>query len=423
MRNDGGKDTVCDVAVAGAGPAGLTAAIAAAGRGLSVTVIEKNDMPGKKLLITGKGRCNVTNDCGVPEFLQNVRSGERFLYSSLTAFGPAQTMEFFEDAGVPLKTERGNRVFPVSDRAADIRDALVRAAKQAGCAFVTGRAAGIETRDGAVCALSLADGRRISCRALILATGGLSYPKTGSTGDGYALAQAAGHTVTPPRPSLVPLVCAGGDCAALQGLSLRNVKLTARAGDKTIFSEQGELLFTHYGVSGPLVLTLSARMVGADTRTAALSVDLKPALDEKTLDRRLQRDFSAQLNREFKNSLGALLPKKLIPVVVARSGIDPQKKLNALTAAERLSLARLIKDFRLEATDMRSFDEAVVTAGGVALPEVSPKTMESKRIRNLHFAGELLDADAFTGGFNLGIAFATGHAAGMHVLEGEDCRE
>ncbi|MEA4912273.1 MAG: aminoacetone oxidase family FAD-binding enzyme, partial [Oscillospiraceae bacterium] len=239
----------------------------------------------------------------------------------------------------------------------------------------------------------------------------------GSTGDGYAIAEALGHAVSPPRPSLVPLVCAGDDCAALQGLSLRNVRLTARADGKRIFSEQGEMLFTHFGISGPLALTLSAALVSADAAAAQLSVDLKPALDEKTLDKRLQRDFAQQSNREFKNSLDALLPKKLIPVIVARSGIGPQKKINAVTAQERRSLARLLKDFTLDAMGFRSFDEAVVTAGGVSLREVSPKTMESKRIHNLHFAGELLDADALTGGFNLGIAFATGRAAGVHILE------
>ena len=418
MENKLNETRECDLAVIGAGPAGLMAGFAAASRGLRVVIIEKMNAPGRKLLITGKGRCNVTNECGTEEFLGNIRNGARFMYSSLYAFDSFAVMEFFETHGVPLKTERGNRVFPQSDRAADIRDALVGAAKKAGCRFISGRAVKVETDESGVNAVILEDKTRVSCRAAVIATGGLSYPKTGSTGDGYSLARALGHTVTPTRASLVSLRCVRGDCERLEGLSLKNVRLSAFVGEKRIFSEQGEMLFTANGISGPLVLTLSGVMVSAGTDGARAAIDLKPALDADTLDKRILRDFSENINREFKNSLSALLPQKLIPLVVERSGIDPEKRVNSVTAAERAALIKAIKSFELTVVARGGYDEAVITAGGVELKEVNPKTMESKIVKNLHFAGEVLDIDAYTGGFNLGIAFATGHAAGSCVLGG-----
>lgn len=409
----------CDVLIVGAGPAGLMAAYRAAARGADVMLVEREERYPKKLLITGKGRCNVTNACDNETFFANIRQGGAFLRSAVSAFGPYDVMEFFESRGVPLKTERGNRVFPQSDRAADIADCLKKAAASAGARVSAGRVKEILTENGAVRGTRLYDSREIICRAAIIATGGLSYPKTGSTGDGFGIAASLGHTVTPAYPSLVPLECAGGDCAELQGLSLRNATLSLVVEGKTVYEELGELMFTHFGVSGPLALTASAYLAGKNPGGAKLVIDLKPALDEKALDKRLLRDFSESLNREFKNSLGALLPQKLIPVIVRRSGVDPEKKINAVTARERASLLGSLKRFTLEVTRTRPTDEAIVTAGGVSTKEIDPKTMQSKIIKNLHFAGEVIDADGFTGGFNLGIAFATGHAAGSHCLKGD----
>ncbi len=418
MKAQTNAPTEYDVAVIGAGPAGLMAGFAAGSRGLKVAVIEKMNAPGRKLLITGKGRCNVTNDCDVREFIGNIREGGRFMNSSLYAFDSRSVMSFFEGLGVPLKTERGNRVFPQSEKAADIRDALVTAAKKAGCRFVFGRVVMVETDKDGVGAVILEDKTRLSCRAAVIATGGLSYPKTGSTGDGYALARALGHSVTPTRPSLVSLICEGDDCARLEGLSLKNVRLTAYSNGKRIFFEQGEMLFTAAGISGPLVLSLSGVMITAGVSEATVEIDLKPALDEKTLDKRILRDFSENINRDFKNSLSGLLPQKLIPVIIERSGISPDKKVNSVTAEERAALVLRIKGFRLSVVGTGGYDEAVVTAGGVDLKEINPKTLESKTVKNLHFAGEVLNVDAFTGGFNLGIAFATGYAAGSNILGG-----
>lgn len=420
MKREVNGSTEYDVAVIGAGPAGLMAGFAAGSRGLRVAIIEKMNAPGRKLLITGKGRCNVTNDCDVREFISNIREGGRFMNSSLYAFDSRAVMSFFEERGVPLKVERGNRVFPQSDKAADIRDALVTAARKAGCAFVSGRAVKIETDKNGVCAVILEDKSLLCCRAAIVATGGLSYPKTGSTGDGYALARAIGHTVTPTRASLVSLICEGDDCARLEGLSLKNIRLTAYADEKKIYSEQGEMLFTTAGISGPLVLSLSGAMVTAGVTQARVEIDLKPALDTATLDKRILRDFSDNINRDFKNSLSELLPQKLIPIIIERSGISPEKKVNSITAAERASLISAIKELSFSIIGTGGYDEAVITAGGVELKEINPKTLESKLVKNLYFAGEVLNADAYTGGFNLGIAFATGHAAGSNVLGGSE---
>ncbi len=409
-----------DVLIVGGGAAGLLAGYCAAGRGLRTAILEKERRCGRKILITGKGRCNVMNACDVDGFMRRIRSGGRFLYSARTGFGPDEARAFFESRGVPLKVERGERMFPESDRAADIADALVDAARDAGCAFLTGRAVAVDCAgDGSVCGVHTESGQDIACRAAIVATGGLSYPKTGSTGDGYRIAKQLGHTVVPPRASLVPLECAGDECAQLQGLALKNVTLTVKNGKKTLFEEQGEMLFTHFGISGPLVLSASAATVDEQLPALRFMLDLKPALDRDMLDKRLLRDFSDNINRAFKNALDELLPRKMIPIFIERSGVPPDQRVNAITQKQRNKLLDLFKGFALPVSGRRPIDEAIVTAGGVKLSEIDPKTMQSKIIGNLHFAGELLDADGYTGGFNLGIAFATGHAAGMHVLEGE----
>lgn len=406
-----------DVVVAGGGPAGLMAGVRAGQRGLRVLVAEKMDTPCRKLRITGKGRCNVANNCDRDEFLRHVRNGARFLYSSYTAFDAQAVMRFFEERGVPLKTERGARVYPQSDRADDIARALTETARASGCDIRRLRLTGVQAADGAVRGVRTPEGD-IACRAAIVATGGLSYPKTGSTGDGYRFAEAAGHNVIPPQASLVPLTCGGDSCGRMAGLSLRNVRLTARRNGAVMFSEQGEMLFTHFGVSGPLVLQLSAALVGLDLRETEISLDLKPALERQALDKRLLRDFNENINREFRNCLDALLPQSMGPVVVEQSGIAPGRRVHSITAAQRAALLELLKAFPLPVDGRRPIDEAVVTAGGVALSEIDPKSMMSKKIENLHFAGEVLDADGYTGGFNLGIAFATGHAAGSFVLKG-----
>ena len=406
------------VAVVGAGAAGLVAAGFAARAGHAVTLIERNSRPGRKLMITGKGRCNVTNDCDVRDFLGNVPRNGRFLYSALNAFGPAQTMAFFEGLGVPLKVERGRRVFPVSDRAADIVDALGRFVKDAGCRMREGRVEALIVRDGAAAGVRLEGGGEIPADAVILCTGGLSYPATGSTGDGYDMARTAGHTVVDPVPSLVPVVTEEDWPAQLQGLSLRNVTLTVAEKDVAhpVFEELGEMLFTHFGVSGPLVLSASAHMRNMAPGRYILHIDLKPGLTPEQLDLRMQRDFLKFSGRDFINSLHELLPAKLIPVFVQMTGIDPHRKVSQLTREMRRAAGLRLKDLCLTVQSFRPVEEAVVTSGGVDCREVSPRTMESKRVKNLHFAGELLDIDAYTGGFNLQIAFSTGYAAGNGVL-------
>lgn len=410
------ENSKADVVVIGGGPAGLMAAGTAAARGRDVLVLEKNDLPALKLRITGKGRCNLTNDCTLPALLEAVVSNHRFLYSAGSSFSPADTIRFFESLGVPLKTERGGRVFPVSDRAGDVADALVAYAlaqgvkiQQAGVKslYKTPEGFSLETTKG-----------NITCSAVILATGGVSYPKTGSTGDGYRFARAMGHTVIPPVPSLVPLVCAETWPVRVQGLSLKNVTLSVidnqRQG-KEIYSELGEMLFTHFGVSGPLVLSASAHLRPMETGRYALQIDLKPGLSAEKLDDRILRDFAEMQNRDFANSLAKLLPKSLEPIVVELSGIAPDKKVNSITREERQQLVSLLKSLPLTVMGFRPVEEAIITAGGVSLKEVDPKTMESKLNGGLYFAGEVLDLDAYTGGYNLQIAFCTGRAAGNAV--------
>ena len=406
------KSSTTDFVVIGAGPAGMMAAITAARRGIKVLVFDPNPRVGKKLRITGKGRCNVTNDCQPRELLENVRTNARFFKSALYAFPPASVMEFFEAEGVPLKTERGNRVFPVSDNANDIADTLARAADRTGVRFVHERVREILTENGAVSGVRT-DRRSYSAAAVAVCTGGLSYPATGSTGDGYALARKAGHTVREPYASLVPWE---GEpvCERMQGLSLRNVTLSLYEGDRRLFQELGEMLFTHFGVSGPLMLSASTYM-RPDGKDYRLLIDLKPALTPEKLDERLLRDFAENANRDFINALDALLPKKLISLIVERSGIPERTKVNAITRVQRLRLRDLIKAFPIELTRPRPIAEAIVTAGGVDVSEVQPRTMESRLLPGLYFAGEILDLDARTGGFNLQIAWSTGYVAGNSV--------
>lgn len=402
-----------DLIVTGGGAAGMFAAGSAASAGLRVCLVEQNDRPGRKLRITGKGRCNVTSDSTVEEVLAQVVRNPRFLYSAMAAFPPARTMEFFESRGCPLKVERGKRVFPVSDRAADIAAVLQREMARGGVQVVQDRVTGLLQADGRAAGVQCTGGS-LTGRAVLLATGGCSYPATGSDGSGYALAAAAGHTIIPPRGSLVPLVEDGSWCARLQGLSLRNAGLTlADEKGKTVYTDFGEMLFTGDGLSGPTVLSASARMQPGKHYT--VRIDLKPALDAQKLDRRMLRDLGEYRNRTMEHALVDLYPRSLIPVMLERAGLDPQLRANALTRAQRQTLLELTKSFPVEIAGTRPIAEAIVTAGGVKVSEVSPKTMESKKLPGLYFAGEILDVDACTGGFNLQIAWATAHAAATAV--------
>ncbi len=413
MKNSTTNESAATVAVIGAGAAGLMAAYAAAQEGAKVLLFESNEKVGRKIMITGKGRCNVTNNCDTQTFLTNIPQNPRFLYSALGAFGVQETMAFFEEQGVPLKTERGNRVFPQSDRSVDIVDALYRAMQRAGVTILHKRVTDLHTDEsGAICAVE-ADGQRYPVERAILATGGKSYPLTGSTGDGYLLAQKLGHTVTPLRPSLIPLTCEGKDCPRMQGLSLKNVALTIYENNKKLHDGFGEMLFTHFGISGPLVLSASAHMRRWGSAQYRAEIDLKPALDRQTLDKRILSDFSERQNVDFRNALSALLPRKMIPIVIAHSGIDPHMKVHSITKKQRAALVTAIKQFPLTVTETRPIEEAIVTSGGVSVREVSPKTMESKKVSGLYLAGELLDVDGYTGGFNLQIAWSTGFLAGQ----------
>ena len=403
---------IYDCIVIGGGPAGLFAAITAAKNGSRVLLLEKNDRLGKKLLITGKGRCNVTNNCDSQEVLRNIPRNGRFLYSALDAMPPQKVMDFFESHGCPLKTERGNRVFPVSDKAQSVLDCLHGQLRSSGVTVRTARVREILTEDGAVSGVRT-DTETLEARHVILATGGLSYPTTGSTGDGFAMAKALGHNVTPTEGSLVPLEVAGDDCPDMQGLSLRNcgVKLLNAKG-KVLYKDFGELLFTHFGVSGPTVLSASCHLKGEGCR---LVIDLKPALEESKLDERIQRDLEMYKNRSMENALTDLLPRSMIPVVLRRLDIDPQLQANSLTRQKRRGMVELLKAFSLEITGKRPVAEAIITSGGVKVSEIDPKTMASKLVPGLYFAGEIIDCDAYTGGFNLQIAWATAYAAGMAV--------
>ena len=394
----------------------MMAAISAAEQGGSVTLLEPNERLGKKLNITGKGRCNVTNNAGLEELMANVPKNGKFLYSAFSRFDGRDAMAFFEKLGVPLKTERGNRVFPVSDRAFDISGALERRLKALKVVLVRDRATGIEVTDGAVIAVTGEKGNYLA-QSVILATGGVSYPATGSTGEGHRMAAALGHTVTPLQGSLVPLKEKGNLCARMQGLSLRNVSLTVFENNKKIYTDFGEMLFTHFGVSGPLVLSASAHMRRFDKKEYRLEIDLKPALDEPMLDKRLLSDFEKHSNQDFCNALNDLLPQKLIPVMVELSGIPERQKVNEITREQRRALLQLLKHFPVDVAGLRPVTDAIITSGGVKISEINPTTMESKLVKGLHFAGEIIDTDAYTGGFNLQIAWATGRAAGIAAAE------
>lgn len=403
-----------DCIIIGAGAAGLFAAGSALQKGKSVTILEHKDSPGKKLLITGKGRCNVTNNCDEEEFLKNVRRNPRFLYSAMAACPPAKVMEIFEnELNVPLKTERGRRVFPQSDRAADILNALLQRAQ--GAQIVYRGAKKLLIEEGRCTGVELENGEKLKAPAVIVATGGVSYPVTGSTGDGYRFAQQAGHTIIPPEPSLVSLVERGSTCKRMMGLSLRNVTLTLWEGKKKRFSEQGEMLFTHFGVSGPLVLSASAHIRDMKKYGYRIEIDLKPALSAEKLDKRVTEDFALLAGKEASHCLVKLLPASMQPVMLEKWGIEPQRKVNQITREERRRLVELLKAFPIELSGKGDLEHAVVTSGGVCVKEVDPKTMESKLCPGLYFAGEVLDVDAYTGGYNLGIAFATAHAAAAHL--------
>ncbi len=404
-----------DTVIIGGGAAGMMAAVTAGHRGKNIILLEHENFCGKKLRITGKGRCNVCNNCDIKTFLLNVPTNPKFLYSSLNRFPPADTIAFFEELGVPLKTERGNRVFPVSDNAHDIAKALEREMRACGVRVVYEHAEKVLTESGAVRRVKTSGGW-IECESALIATGGISYPLTGSTGDGLQMARDLGHSVTPTRPSLVPLTSDDPDCAEMQGFSLKNVTLTLCDREhKTVYSELGEMMFTHFGVTGPLVLSASAHMREAERGPYTLEIDLKPGLDEKKLDARILRDFEKYQNRDFSNALGDLAGRAMIPVLVRRSGIPPETKVNAITREQRQKLAALFKAFPVRISGTRPISEAIVTSGGVSVNEINPRTMESKLVQGLYFAGEVLDVDAYTGGFNLQIAWSTGHLAGEHL--------
>ena len=410
-----------DGIIIGGGPAGMFAAICAAQQGERVLLLERNDRLGKKLLITGKGRCNVTNDCSAREVLENIPRNGRFLYSAMENYPPEKIMAFFEENGCKLKTERGNRVFPVTDKSSSVLEALRNKMHRLGVSVRTVRADKILTENGCVCGVR-AGGEVIPASWVILATGGLSYPTTGSTGDGYEMARALGHTVVPTEGSLVPLEEKGEDCAQMQGLSLRNVgvKLMDAKG-KVLYKDFGELLFTHFGVSGPTALSASAHLKGENCR---LILDLKPALDEGKLDARLLRDLEQYKNRSMENTLTDILPRSMIPVILQRAQIPASLQANALTKQQRRQLLTLMKAYPVEIAGKRPVSEAIITSGGIKVSEVDPKTMMSKLVPGLYFAGEILDCDAYTGGFNLQIAWATAYVAGTsakHSIDKNAC--
>ena len=403
-----------DLIIAGAGPAGMMCAYTAAQRGLKVAVVDSNRNPGRKLRITGKGRCNLTNNCDIKKFMENVPRNGKFLYSSVNAFPPSEVIDFFERNGLPLKTERGARVFPVSDNANDVADTMERLCRDSKVVFLRDRIMRLLITDGVICGVETQE-KSIACRNVALCTGGLSYPLTGSTGDGHRLAAEAGHTVRSCRPSLVPLESSDRWCSEMQGFSLRNIRLTVFENNKAIYSDFGEMLFTHFGVSGPVILSASAHMRNFDTAAYRLEIDLKPALDEKKLDARILRDFQKYSNREIKNALSDLAASSMIPVLIELSEIPEDTKVNSITRQQREKLRDLFKKFPISVSGTRPIDEAIVTSGGVDVKEIDPRSMESKIVKGLYFAGEIIDVDAYTGGFNLQIAWSTGRMAGESV--------
>jgi len=407
-----------EIIIIGAGPAGMMAAISAADAGAKVTLLEKNKRQGRKLMITGKGRCNITNNCDTAKLIENTAVNPRFLYSAFSKFGPQDTMAFFEKQGVSLKTERGGRVFPVSDHAVDINDAMVRCCKNKGVRYIGECTVESLIIDEDRVTGVVADGRQHSCDAVIIATGGCSYPLTGSTGDGYRMSEQAGHTIIQPKPSLVPLETVESDCGRMQGLALKNIAITvANCKGKKIYTDFGELLFTHFGLSGPVILSASSHMKSAEGHT--VTIDLKPALTVEQLDARILRDFSQNLNRDLRNAMGGLLPSGMVPIIIERSGIPADTKVNSISREQRAALVSLLKGYKLTVKAFRPVEEAIVTSGGIKVSEIDPGTMASKKVGGLYFAGEVIDVDAHTGGFNLQIALSTGYCAGTSAANEE----
>ena len=411
------------VVVIGGGPAGMIAAWSSAKKGDEVILLEKNSLLGKKILITGKGRCNITSSLDITEFISNIPGNGRFLYSAFDNFSNIDIINLLKDEGVDVKEERGNRYFPVSDKAEDVRKALERLVKKAGVDIrLNCQVTGIIVKDNSVSQVCFKNGK-VNADKVILATGGMSYPATGSTGDGYKIARNVGHSIKKIRGSLVPLIADKEVCSKLQGLSLRNVKINFwdLSNNKKIYDDFGEMLFTHFGVSGPTILSGSAHLLRykdidekIENKQISLKIDLKPALSVEQLDARIMRDFEEVKNKKFKNSLDKLLPKKMIDVVIEKSHINPEKQVNEITKEERIGLANLLKNFCIMIKGFRPVEEAIVTAGGIDIKEINPKTMESKIIKGLYFAGEIIDVDAYTGGFNLQIAYSTGYVSGMN---------
>ncbi len=410
------------VLVIGAGPAGMMAAGVCAQNGANVTLIEKNELVGRKLRITGKGRCNITNACDESSFISNVTSNGKFLYSAINNFNSYDTIDFFKEHGMEVKIERGNRVFPQSDKAIDVVNVLKSFVKDSGCKILNKRAKELLTCDG-ICKGIITDRKeKIFSDAVIIATGGKSYPRTGSTGDGYKMAKAVGHSIESLQPSLVPLECKNNWCSELQGLSLRNVQIELVDNDlnKVIYKDFGEMIFTHFGVSGPIILSASTHIKNINSKNYSIKIDLKPALTQEQLDKRLMKDFSKYINRDFGNSLGDLLPRKLIPIIVKLSGVPETLKCNQITKDMRRNLIDILKGLIIDIKDFRPIEEAIVTSGGIKTSEINPKTMESKIVKELYFAGEVMDVDAYTGGFNLQIAFSTGYLAGIFASKGDN---
>ena len=400
------------IAVIGGGPAGIMAASAAACLGADALIIEQNSYLGKKMGITGKGRCNITNACDIRDFIANIPVNGKFMHSAFYAFSNDDMIELLARYGVETKIERGNRVFPVTDKAKTVVDALKTYAKDCGARAIQDKVLSVKKTDNGFL-LNLENRGKLTCDKVIIATGGASYTACGSTGDGYRFARSLGHTIVEPTPSLVPLTTKGDIAKKLMGLSLKNIAITVKdAQGKKQYSDFGEMLFTHFGVSGPVILSASSHLRDFGKNKYTLSIDLKPALDNDALDKRILRDFGAELNRDFVNSLDELLPKKMIPVIIELSGIPERKKVRDITKAERQRLVELLKNFTLEITGTRPINEAIITSGGVSVKEINPKTMESKIVPGLYFAGEVIDVDAYTGGFNLQIAYSTGHLAG-----------
>ena len=410
-----------NVIIIGGGPAGMIAGISAARNGDKVTIIEKMNSCGKKLLITGKGRCNITNSTDMNGFIENTPCNGRFLYSALNNFDNNDIIELLASGGVQTKEERGGRIFPVSDKAQDVLNALLKILKDLNAQILTNREVKkIIVNEGIVKGVELNTQEKLNADKVILATGGKSYPVTGSTGDGYKLAKDLGHTITDIKPSLIPLISKNEECGKLQGLSLRNVEVKLKNNDKIIYQDFGEMLFTHYGVSGPVILSSSAHLIRyknvdelLKNGNIKLEIDLKPALSEEKLDLRILRDFEEVKNKEFKNSLDKLLPQKLIPVVIEKTKINPYKRVNEITKEERMAIVKILKCFEITISGLRPIEEAIITSGGISTKEINPKTMESKIVKGLYFAGEIIDVDSYTGGFNLQIAWSTGYVAGL----------